>query len=245
MTADDPTENGPRRQAVRIDYKEVQRRRRIQRLVPLVLILLFLAYTYTTYLIPSKSMEPTLKPGDHILTMRSWIAFPFGRMPARGDIILFHLDKSRLSNDEDDAPEGLQTAKATTTDGPKKPGPLDILKSLRDDILIKRVIGLPGDTVLIQGNAVYVNGKKLDEAYETVPAIVTEGEYYSYAVDKPFKVPDGELFVLGDNRNNSDDSRFWGTVSRSAVVGRFLKVVYSDKSEQDKGDVEEDDSSPP
>lgn len=80
---------------------------------------------------------------------------------------------------------------------------------------IKRVIGLPGDEVLIQGGLVYINGRALTEEYISAPP--------SYSGE--WTVPEGQIFVLGDNRNQSSDSHSWGFVPDENVVGRAL-VVY-------------------
>ncbi len=80
---------------------------------------------------------------------------------------------------------------------------------------IKRVIGLPGDTVEVKDNHVYINGQMLTESYIAAPPHYTGS----------WKVPDGQLFVLGDNRNQSSDSHQWGFVPQGTVVGRAL-VIY-------------------
>jgi signal peptidase I len=80
---------------------------------------------------------------------------------------------------------------------------------------IKRVVGLPGETVTIRDGRVYINGQPLDEPYISAPP-----QYYGEWV-----VPDDQVFVLGDNRNQSSDSHSWGFVPRDLVVGRAL-VVY-------------------
>ena len=81
---------------------------------------------------------------------------------------------------------------------------------------IKRVIGLPGDEVEVKNNAVYVNGQLLDESYLKVTT-----NYIG-----TWRVPEGQLFVLGDNRNNSSDSHDWGTVPMDYVVGKAILVYW-------------------
>ncbi len=81
---------------------------------------------------------------------------------------------------------------------------------------IKRVIGLPGDKVEIKQGTVYVNGQALDESYLKVKSGDTG----------TWRVPEGQLFVLGDNRNNSSDSREWGTVPMDYVVGKAVLVYW-------------------
>lgn len=82
---------------------------------------------------------------------------------------------------------------------------------------IKRVIGVPGDQVLIEAGKVYVNSKEIVEPYIAAPP--------AYATAK-WDVPEGHLFVLGDNRNNSSDSHSWGTVPIEYVVGKALFVYW-------------------
>ncbi len=82
--------------------------------------------------------------------------------------------------------------------------------------LVKRVVGLPGDTVSSQGGKLYVNGKPLSEPY-LPPGVVTNGVAVT-------KIPPGELWVMGDNRTDSEDSRYFGPISEKLIVGRvFLR----------------------
>jgi signal peptidase I len=91
--------------------------------------------------------------------------------------------------------------------------------------LIKRVVGLPGETVTIDNNHVMIDGQVLDEPYlpagTQTQAVGTEG----CAPAKPCVVPDGEVFVMGDNRTNSKDSRYLGPIKESSIIGRaFVRV---------------------
>jgi signal peptidase I len=85
---------------------------------------------------------------------------------------------------------------------------------------IKRIIGLPGDTVEIKDGIVYVNGKKLDEPY--VPDDYRDRDRSV----RQWVVPPGKYFVLGDHRNSSNDSRVWGFVSRPAIYGKAVFVYW-------------------
>lgn len=85
-----------------------------------------------------------------------------------------------------------------------------------DEELIKRVIGLPGDRVLVENNQVYVNGQLLNEPY-IAQAPIYAGEW---------TVLDGQLFVLGDNRNNSNDSKDWGLLPAENVVGKAILIYW-------------------
>ncbi|QQE78033.1 signal peptidase I [Alicyclobacillus sp. SO9] len=87
------------------------------------------------------------------------------------------------------------------------------------EIFVKRIIGMPGDTIMIKNGHVYRNGKVLYEPYLDV---VTYGTY------GPYHVPKGHYFMLGDNRNVSKDSRFWKHkyVARSAIIGRADMVIW-------------------
>jgi signal peptidase I len=183
-----------------------------------VVALFLLTFVLQPFLIPSESMEHTLLVGDFLLvnmqeyapagSLDRWI-MPY-RHVARGDIVVFH-----------------------------HPQP---------SYLVKRVVGLPGDRLHIEDGRVTVNGVTLDEPYATFEpaapnpfrdnfpaAVYTDPEVdpdwwklmQSLTYDGDLVVPPGEYFVLGDNRNHSKDSRFWGFVPRQDIVARPLVIYFS------------------
>lgn len=90
---------------------------------------------------------------------------------------------------------------------------------------IKRIIGVPGDTVMVKDGEVYLNEKKLDESSFLKPTVKTYGgNFLKNGV--PVTVPSGEYLVMGDNRTYSSDSREWGFVKRSALIGKSLFVYW-------------------
>ena len=92
--------------------------------------------------------------------------------------------------------------------------PTDTLKEQNfKDAFIKRVIGLPGETIEVKGGKVYVNGQPIREKY------IEEAPEYTYG---PETVPEDQYLVLGDNRNNSYDSHYWGFVPRKNLIGRAI-----------------------
>ncbi len=121
------------------------------------------------------------------------------------------MEKTIMTNDR---VIGLRLA--YKNDDPER-GDIIIFKFPDDEkiLYIKRVIGLPGDTVEIHDGDVYLNGQVLDEPYITVE---TEGKF------GPYTVPEGHYFMLGDNRNNSADSRYWKNtyLEREKIVGKAV-----------------------
>ena len=114
-----------------------------------------------------------------------------------------------------------------------KRGDIVIFKFPDDEkvLYIKRIIGLPGETVEVKDGGVYINGEKLKEDYLSV---VTEGEF------GPYEVPEDHYFMMGDNRNNSADSRYWHNtyLSRDKIVGKALFKYYPEMSIIKSGEYE-------
>lgn len=163
-------------------------------------------FVFQAFKIPTGSMEDNLKVGDHIIVNK----FIYGPAPnslmgfiplrdiRRGDIIVFRY--------------------------PLQP----------DTDFVKRVIGVPGDLVEIRDKQVIVNGKPIDEPYvihvdpNVFPAASSLPEQYRIRDQMaPYRVPEGRYWAMGDNRDRSSDSRYWGTVPRGMIKGRAFMVYWS------------------
>lgn len=91
------------------------------------------------------------------------------------------------------------------------------------DEFIKRIIGLPGEKVMVKGGHVYINNKVLDEPYLATTLYTNPGDFLLEGQE--YTVPDGKYFVMGDNRPNSSDSRYWGPITKSEITGRAW-IIY-------------------
>lgn len=118
--------------------------------------------------------------------------------------------------------EYIFTSKITYKFRPIHRGDVVVFKSPRNPDIeyIKRVIGLPGDEVVIENETVYVNGSPLNESYISAMTSLWEGGYIREG--EPITVPEGELIVLGDNRPRSSDSREFGPIPVSSIIGQVF-----------------------
>ncbi len=174
-------------------------------LIVAALVLAFLIKTFLVqaFYIPSGSMEPTLDVGDRVLVEK--ISYHY-RSPERGEVIVF-----RRPGAQEVGGTSVRSVVRSFLEG------LGFVQPSGDIDLIKRVIGLPGETVAVRGGRVFVNGKRLREPYG-----VSETRDFPRT-----RVPRGQLFMMGDNRPNSDDSRFsLGTVPMGNVVGRAFVILW-------------------
>ncbi len=198
----------------------------LQSLIGTVVIAIFvITFIVQAFQIPSESMENTLLVGDYLLVNKLCYGgrrfgdflMPYQKI-ARGDIIVFHY-------------------------------PVDPTQHF-----VKRVIGLPGDRLKMVSKKVFINGKPIDEPYVhflyppndmfrdffprlDIAAPRMEGKWWQqmhkFVEDGELIIPEGYYFVMGDNRDDSEDSRYWGFVPRENIIGRPLLIYWSVKGWQD------------
>jgi len=189
-------------------FKKSTLREYFESIVIAVILALFIrTFVVQAFKIPTGSMENNLLIGDHLLVNKLIYApavsaaerslMPVGQIK-RGDVIVFKY--------------------------PEEP----------DRDFIKRVIGLPGETLEVREKKVYVNGKMLDEPYVHFlqpPSTSSElSEVTSFDVRErygPVTIPADQYFMMGDNRDNSQDSRYWGFLPRDLVKGKALVIYWS------------------
>ncbi|MGB3213002.1 MAG: signal peptidase I [Desulforhopalus sp.] len=169
--------------------------------VAILLALLIRTFVVQAFKIPSGSMLPTLLIGDHLLVNK----FIYGiRVPFTGDILV-------------------------PIKKPKR-GDVVVFRFPKDRSIdyIKRVIGTPGDTVEIKDKKVFVNGKPIDDPHANISsAPVLSAKTSPRDNLGPILVPDERIFVMGDNRDNSYDSRFWGFVEQRDILGKAFILYWS------------------
>jgi signal peptidase I len=186
----------------------------------LIIAVIFLRFTQIfilqTFYIPSGSMEKTLLVGDHLFVNR----FIYGsaatgmednllplRDVQRGDIVIFR--------------------------SPENPT-MDV---------VKRCVGLPGDTIDVRGKQLFINGKQVDDASYAIHGDPITYSEFAFADQMrrrdnfgPETVPEGHYFCMGDNRDFSYDSRFWGTLPGHLIKGRALFIYWSNGGPTDDGE---------
>ncbi|WP_207753051.1 signal peptidase I [Clostridium yunnanense] len=170
----------------------------------LILVTILDTKVFAMVQVQQRSMENTLHEGQELLVDK--VSYGFTE-PKRGDIIIFLENRSKENSFED--------FKIFLDDVTQK--------KQQNTRLVKRVIGIPGDEIDLRDGYVYVNGEKLNETY-TQGTTVTEG------INFPLKVSEGKLFVLGDNREVSIDSRSFGLIDKKQVEGKArLRIWPLDK----------------
>ncbi|MHB8381038.1 MAG: signal peptidase I [Candidatus Binataceae bacterium] len=185
--------------------------------IAMLLALLIRTFFIQAYEIPSGSMEPTLLVGDHILANKLVYGF---RMPDS----IFGL-----------TPGGLPYGHYLFRLEPVHRGDVVVFVYPRNptEDYIKRVIGIPGDVVQVKAGKVWLNGAPMPDphAHFEVPdnqrSAASVRDYFG-----PVTVPPGNLFMMGDNRDDSSDSRFWGFAPQDNVEGRAMFIYWSWDSDE-------------
>ncbi|MBI5236303.1 MAG: signal peptidase I [Deltaproteobacteria bacterium] len=182
--------------------------------IALVLALGIRAFVIQAFKIPSGSMEDTLLIGDHLIVSK----FAYG----------FQVPKPAMIDVYGVRAPFFETSLAPVW-GEIKRGDVIVFRFPADRTkdYIKRVAALPGETIEMRGKVIYVNGKVWDERFG-----VNKGGQFGETVEKninfgPITVPDGHVFVMGDNRDRSYDSRFWGTVPIREIKGKAFILYWS------------------
>lgn len=213
------------REAIEIVSREPQLIEYSKSFFPVLLLVFVLrSFIIEPFQIPSESMVPTLEVGDFILVNK----FKYGiRLP-------------------------LIRTKVMDVSDPKRGDVMVFFPPHESRYFIKRVIGLPGDTIRVSNNGVYVNGQKLEQAFAYTDnrhgdSCYGDRERFRYVVshekldgrthlmrrcespfrpdsDRVWEVPQGHYFMMGDNRDNSSDSRVWGPVPEQRIVGKAFAI---------------------
>ena len=166
--------------------------------IALALLLFFVVQgAFKNYRVELSSMESTLSPQDRLVV---------------NELVYFQLSTDVFTSVFRSNDLQINSNNSFLFQEPKR-GEIIIFKYPldKDRDFVKRIIGLPGETVSIEAGVVAIDGQVLDEPY-----IETKGEHYM----SPMFVPSGSYFVLGDNRENSSDSRFWGPVETANIIGK-------------------------
>jgi signal peptidase I len=163
------------------------------------------AFLVKPYRIPSESMEPTLDVGQRVLVNR--VNYRFGE-PSRGDVVVFH------------PPAGAEGNRCGIVRPGDQPCPRPTRE--RSDLnFIKRVVAVSGDTLAIRDGRAVVNGRLQKESYARPCAGSGECSFPTQ-----IKIPPGHFFMMGDNRGQSDDSRFWGPVPEKWIIGEAFFTYW-------------------
>ncbi len=179
-------------------------------LVAIGLALAIQAFVVKPYKIPSSSMEPTLDVGQRVLVDRVGMHFS---EPKVGEIMVFHPPKDAEQQVCGPAPH-MVTPGGAACDAPEPEEDEKVN-------FIKRVVAGPGDTLYIKEGHAYVNGKREKDSY-----IKPCGSSSECNFPTPIKIPAGHWFMMGDNRGESDDSRFWGPIPTNWIIGQAFFTYW-------------------
>lgn len=183
-------------------------------IVALLLAILIRTFFIQAFKIPSGSMEDTLLIGDHIIVSK----FSYGlQVPKPAMVKIMGSEVPFLETRLVSAWGSIERGDVAVF---RFPGD-------RSKDYIKRIVGLPGDKVEVRDRKIFVNGEKWDDPYG-----VNKGGQYGEEVEKnvsfgPYAVPEGTVFAMGDNRDRSYDSRYWGPVPIEDIKGKAIMIYWS------------------
>ncbi|MFQ5353836.1 MAG: signal peptidase I [Thermodesulfobacteriota bacterium] len=186
-------------------------------IIAVILALIIRTFVVQAFKIPSGSMEDTLLVGDHILVSK----FAYGLQVPRPAMVNFlgmrvPFFETRLVN----------------AWGSVKRGDIIVFRfpGDRSKDYIKRAVGLPGDTVEVRDRVIYINGREWKDPYGVHKGSLNGGRTDESDNFGPYLVPEGRVFAMGDNRERSFDSRFWGPLPMSDIKGRAFIIYFSWKA---------------
>lgn len=171
----------------------------MQLMISFVVVILLNSGVFALSGVVGPSMESTLQDSERLIIDK--VSYKFN-LPERGDIVVF-LNDETIDGFTDSIKNHLQDMS------------MKLKGEVRRNRLVKRVIGLPGDSINITNNQVYVNEVLIEEPY-------VKGVTYTKYITYPLTVPEGKVFVLGDNRENSNDSRSFGSIDVDSIEGRVM-----------------------
>lgn len=170
----------------------------------LIYVFFVMTFLLQSFVIPTGSMEDTLLIGDHLLVDKVSYSRAVG---GQGVFLLPQV--------------AIRRGMIVTFKSPAE----------MDKEYVKRVIALPGETISIRNKQVFINGEALNEAYTFFKDPAVQAGYRDNF--PPFTVPKGQYFCMGDNRDHSFDSRYWGTVPAEYIIGRPWRIYWSYTAETD------------
>jgi signal peptidase I len=166
------------------------------------------AFLVKPFRIPSESMVPTLEIGQRVLVDR--LTQKLGSDFERGDVVVFT------------PPAGAESDRCGIPRAPRRACP-EPTEERSDTNFVKRVVGVGGDRLSIRGGRVYMEGRAQREPFANLEACASND---GCDLPRPIRVPDGHLFVMGDNRGASADSRLWGPIPEDWVVGQAFATYW-------------------
>jgi len=228
---DAPCPFNDRRKTLSVKKRKSKFREYVEAITIAIVLALFIrAFVVQAFKIPSGSMIPTLLVGDHILVNKfiygTTLPFTGSRIlmfskPKRGDIIVFSFPKNK---EKPECASMLNNIAARVGNAWQSGNPAYLFQDECKDF-IKRVIGIGGDIIQIRDKNLYVNGKLQNEPY--IVHYFQDIEQSPRDNFGPFTVPHNTVFVMGDNRDQSFDSRFWGIVQMDEIKGKAFIMYWS------------------